>query len=273
MPLWLPELRLPSGVFGASVARGCRTSRGAPGVDEGAEDGRGGALGRATAPATGGRCGRRGTVGPFPAEGARSGRGGGTEEPPTGPEPRGEEAVGCAPEAEARVPESGAPGAGGRVPAVGGRVARADAPPEAGGHVSGASLSDPGSLDAGRAAVPGGVVDGSWSGGMDGRGGTGGRGGMEARRASVLMHPPFPRPVRPGGRPGVRPPVGSGRQTYRDSPARGRRHHGQAIPAAADPHPRRGRPCVRVTLRVGRRRTGTSTPSRGFCPERPPTLR
>lgn len=43
--------------------------------------------------------------------------------------------------------------------------------------------------------VPGVAADGSWPGGMEGRGGTGGRGGMEARRASVLMHPPFPRPL------------------------------------------------------------------------------
>ncbi|GAQ64483.1 hypothetical protein SsS58_04885 [Streptomyces scabiei] len=59
----------------------------------------------------------------------------------------------------------------------------------------------------------------------------------------------------------------------RDTPAGSRRHHGQAIPAAADRHPRRGRPCVRVTLRAGPRGTGTSPPARGFCPERPPTLR
>ncbi|MDT0567338.1 hypothetical protein RM704_07655 [Streptomyces sp. DSM 3412] len=41
-----------------------------PGVDGGAEAGRGGVLGRAGAPATGGRCGRCGTVVPPPAEGA-----------------------------------------------------------------------------------------------------------------------------------------------------------------------------------------------------------
>lgn len=79
---------------------------------------------------------------------------------------------------------------------------------------------------------------------------------------------------RPGGRPGVRPPVGSGRHAYPGAaPSTVRRHHGQAIPVAADPHPRRGRPCVRVTLRAGPGRTGTSPPTRGFCPERPPTLR
>lgn len=79
---------------------------------------------------------------------------------------------------------------------------------------------------------------------------------------------------RPGGRPGVRPPVGSSRHAYPGpAPPTVRRDHGQAIPVAADPHPRRGRPCVRVTLRAGPGRTGTSPPTRGFCPERPPTLR
>jgi hypothetical protein len=73
-----------------------------------------------------------------------------------------------------------------------------------------------------------------------GSGGVEGRGGMEARRASVLMHPPFPRPRRPARR---RNP--------------------------SDPFPA----CVRVTLRVDAVRVGTSPQARGICPERPPTLR
>lgn len=229
----------------------------------GAEDGRGGVLDRAGAPAAGGWCGRRGRVGPFPVEGARSGRGGGTEEPPTGPGPSG----GTEPDA---------PGADGHVPG-------ADA------YAPGAAPSDRGSRDGRRGGAPcvtgfvvaasavvasAVAVEVSWSGGMDGRGGAGGRGGMEARRASVLMHPRFLVPGRPGGRPGVRPPVGSDRHAYLGhTPPTVRQHHGQAIPVAADPHPRRGRPCVRVTLRAGPARTGTDPSARGFCPERPPTLR
>ncbi len=139
---WLPEPRPLPAELGPSGAPGCRTSRAAPGVDAGAEDGRGGVPGRAGTPAVGGRCGRRGTPGPPPADGARSGRGGGTER-----EPPATESVG----------------------------------------VSGAGASGVEPL--------GGGADGSWPGGMEGRGGTGGRGGMEARRASVLMHPPFPRPL------------------------------------------------------------------------------
>ncbi|MPY61899.1 hypothetical protein FNH08_33575 [Streptomyces spongiae] len=62
-----------------------------------------------------------------------------------------------------------------------------------------ASGVDPGpvSPDAAEPFAPG------FRGGAGGRGGVVGRGGMEARRASVLMHPPFPRvrpPRRPSGR-------------------------------------------------------------------------
>ena len=94
-------------------------------------------------------------------------------------------------------------------------------------------------------------------GGTAGRGGTSGRGGIEPRRASVLMHPPFP--CAPGrrsrtravvcvpGRPGADAVVRSG-HAY---------PHGRTgIPARL---PGRSRPpCVRVTLRLVPGRTGTS---------------
>lgn len=97
----------------------------------------------------------------------------------------------------------------------------------------------------------GGVFGGAgMCGGVEGR--LGGRGGMEARRASVLMHPPFPRARADPEPSGSRSPVGSDRHacdgfapmdmrhtTGRPHPWS---HHTQAIPVAADRHPRRGRP-------------------------------
>lgn len=109
-----------------------------------------------------------------------------------------------------------------------------------------------------------------WTGGA----GRAGVGGWRHDALPCSCTPRFLVPGRPGGRPGVRPPVGSDRHAYLGhTPPTVRQHHGQAIPVAADPHPRRGRPCVRVTLRAGPARTGTDPSARGFCPERPPTLR
>ena len=62
----------------------------------------------------------------------------------------------------------------------------------------------------------------SVTGGSAGDGGVAGRGGMEARRASVLMHPPFPRT-------GAQPA---------ESVRRGTRPSRARIPARAGPHPR-----------------------------------
>lgn len=264
-------------------------------------DGLGGVVGRAGAASAGGRCGRRGAVGPPPAEGARSGRGGRAEEPPRGPDPGGGSGPGVA-EADRSGPDGRAPGP----PAVCARlpgVSRSGAVSRDGGRVgaAGCAVSAAGMVGGGvSVGVSGAGADGSWPGGMEGRGGTGGRGGMEARRASVLMHPPFPRPCRPGGRrflptrgssfPPTRRsssvrtgtprssgcPAARGERSSRTawvSPAGPADTSGKAIPVAADRHPRRGRPCVRVTLRVGPGRTGTSPRDRGFSPERPPTLR
>ncbi len=65
-----------------------RSSPGAPWGVEGAEEGRGGAVGRAGTPVVGGRSGRRGTAGVSPVDGVRPGRGGGAdEEPCEGPVP------------------------------------------------------------------------------------------------------------------------------------------------------------------------------------------
>ncbi|SEC08140.1 hypothetical protein SAMN05216482_2034 [Streptomyces sp. PAN_FS17] len=107
-------------------------------------------------------------------------------------------------------------------------------------------------------------------GGLGGRGGTAGgggvdgRGGMGARRASVLMHPPFPRPL---ARPrawaavvllGLPHPV-------RTPPTRhAYPRRGTVIPApdAAVDVPT----CVRVTLRVEPARTGTSPRPRADLP-------
>lgn len=99
------------------------------------------------------------------------------------------------------------------------------------------------------------------AGGWAGLGGVVGRGGTEARRASVLMHPPFPhvRAVRScaGPRRSRRP---------RRRPSGHAYPHGRAgIPARR----RRGAnspACVRVTLRVVPGRTGTSPPGRGHLP-------
>ncbi len=101
-------------------------------------------------------------------------------------------------------------------------------------------------------------------GGWGGRGGTSGRGGIEARRASVLMHPPFPLAravvlVRgpscacPGG------PCGHGRPFRHAYP-----REGSGIPARISGRSRP--PCVRVTLRLVAERTGTSPGPVGHLP-------
>ncbi|MDQ0759362.1 hypothetical protein QFZ32_007449 [Streptomyces canus] len=99
------------------------------------------------------------------------------------------------------------------------------------------------------------------AGGWAGLGGVVGRGGIEARRASVLMHPPFPH-VR-----AVRSCAGPRRsRRQRRRPSGHAYPHGRAgIPARR----RRGADspaCVRVTLRVVPGRTGTSPPGRGHLP-------
>lgn len=99
------------------------------------------------------------------------------------------------------------------------------------------------------------------AGGWAGLGGVVGRGGIEARRASVLMHPPFPH-VR-----AVRSCAGP-----RRSRRQGRRPSGHAYPHGRAGIPARRRrgayspACVRVTLRVVPGRTGTSPPGRGHLP-------
>lgn len=98
-------------------------------------------------------------------------------------------------------------------------------------------------------------------GGWAGLGGVDGRGGMEARRASVLMRPPFPH-VR-----AVRSCAGP-----RRSRRCGRQPSGHAYPHGRAGIPARRRrgasspACVRVTLRVVPGRTGTSPPGRGHLP-------
>ncbi|SPF01296.1 hypothetical protein SMA5143A_2023 [Streptomyces sp. MA5143a] len=101
-PAGSPEPRCSRVVLAASEPRGgrCpsagsrrRSSPGAPWVVKGAEEGRGGAVGRAGTPVVGGRCGRRGAAGVSPVDGARPGRGGrvdaepfeGRASPPRGP--------------------------------------------------------------------------------------------------------------------------------------------------------------------------------------------
>lgn len=112
----------------------------------------------------------------------------------------------------------------------------------------------------------GGVVSG---GGVE-AGDVVGRGGREARRASVLMDPPFPR-TRAGGPPRSsagpfhlcgREPRHGHAYPYRWTVTPGRARRGKVVP-----------PCVRVTLRVDPGPQGTSPGPRGICPERPPTLR
>lgn len=99
------------------------------------------------------------------------------------------------------------------------------------------------------------------AGGWAGLGGVVGRGGIEARRASVLMHPPFPH-VR-----AVRSCAGP-----RRSRRPGRRPSGHAYPHGRAGIPARRRrgayspACVRVTLRVVPGRTGTSPPGRRHLP-------
>lgn len=99
------------------------------------------------------------------------------------------------------------------------------------------------------------------AGGWAGLGGVVGRGGIEARRASVLMHPPFPSCP---GRSVVRGPSSespAGKTAVRARiPARKGRHPGAAATGANSPA------CVRVTLRVVPGRTGTSPPGRGHLP-------
>ncbi len=105
-------------------------------------------------------------------------------------------------------------------------------------------------------------------GGWAGLGGVAGRGGIEARRASVLMHPPFPhvRAVR-----SCAGPRRSRRQKRRPS---GHAYpHGRAgIPARR----RRGRPALRACASLYGLFLGEREPvhqAGGICPERPPTLR
>lgn len=108
--------------------------------------------------------------------------------------------------------------------------------------------------------------------GSGGRGGTSGRGGIEARRASVLMHPPFPLAravvlVRgpscacPGG------PVRTRWSVQARIPARRKRHPG------AD---RRPEPSLRACASLYGLLPSEREPvrdRRGICPEHPPTLR
>jgi hypothetical protein len=93
-PALSPELRsrcsrvvlAASGLCGGrcvSAGSGRRSSLSAPWVVvEGAEEGRGGAVGRAGTPVVGGRCGRRGTADVSPVVGAQPGRGGRVDEEP-----------------------------------------------------------------------------------------------------------------------------------------------------------------------------------------------
>ncbi|WP_405766160.1 hypothetical protein [Streptomyces sp. NBC_01538] len=99
----------------------------------------------------------------------------------------------------------------------------------AGGASGGVEPEDTGALDtspvtAPAPGVPAAVVSPvpSVTGGSAGDGGVAGRGGMEARRASVLMHPPFPRT-------GAQPA---------ESVRRGTRPSRARIPARAGTHPR-----------------------------------
>jgi len=108
--------------------------------------------------------------------------------------------------------------------------------------------------------------------------------GPGARRASVLMHPPFPRTGPPfvRTRAGVvlpllvygpaSTPLSPGTTQNRSRPEHAYPQRRTAIPGAVE-RPAAFPPCVRVTLRVDPARTGTSPRPRGICPERPPTLR
>lgn len=121
------------------------------------------------------------------------------------------------------------------------------------------------------AAGAGGPVGagGVWEAAGAPAGGAVGRRGFEARRASVLMHPPFPRTGLSAA-----PELGEPSRHVREED-----RHGHAYPRRWTVTPGRARrgkvvpPCVRVTLRVDARPAGTSTSPRGICPERPPTLR
>lgn len=106
------------------------------------------------------------------------------------------------------------------------------------------------------------------AGGWAGLGGVVGRGGTEARRASVLMHPPFPH-VR-----AVRSCAGP-----RRSRRQGRRPSGHAYPhgrAGIPARRRRGRTALRACASLYGLFLGEREPvhqAGGICPERPPTLR
>jgi hypothetical protein len=165
------------------------------------------------------------------------------------PFPRASEAlspVGRAPEPlprKGRAPGA-PPGCVPEAPSPGGR-------PPRGVSVVGVDSRRGGGVSVEGTVLWGGVVGGAgMCGGVEGR--LGGRGGMEARRASVLMHPPFPRARADPEPPGSRSPVGGDRHACDGFAPMGMRHttgrphpwshHTQAIPVAADRHPRRGRP-------------------------------
>lgn len=106
------------------------------------------------------------------------------------------------------------------------------------------------------------------AGGWAGLGGVAGRGGIEARRASVLMHPPFPH-VR-----AVRSCAGPRRSRRQQRRPSGHAYpHGRAgIPARR----RRGQPALRACASLYGLFLGEREPVQqagGICPERPPTLR
>jgi hypothetical protein len=122
------------------------------------------------------------------------------------------------------------------------------------------------SLLPGLSPVPRDCSGGDWGASAPGSprptvGGCAGRGGIEARRASVLMHPPFPQ---------VRAVLSCAGP--RRSRRCGRRPSGHAYPHGRAGIPARRRrganspACVRVTLRVVPGRTGTSPPGRGHLP-------
>ncbi len=125
--------------------------------------------------------------------------------------------------------------------------------------------SSPPSLSSSRGSpVIGGCGGLGGRGGTAGGGGADGRGGMGARRASVLMHPPFPRPLaRPRAWAAV--VVHGLPHPVRTPPTRhAYPRRGSVIPAreAAVDVPT----CVRVTLRVEPARTGTSPRPRADLP-------
>ncbi|BAC74442.1 putative secreted protein [Streptomyces avermitilis MA-4680 = NBRC 14893] len=215
-----------------------------------------------------------GTVGPAPTAGGRCGAGGGAVgAPPVVGRPPGVDGGTFGMRlAKGRSYDGGIPGRGFR--AAGRGTARR-------GTAEGGSCGTGGTAPSvSREVACPSREAGPVGGGVVGRGGTAGRGGMEARRASVLMHPPFRcGRAAPGPAGGVRPPVRSGLHAgygkhLAGSPATGRHTRPAGPPSRAHP-PGQGRSPrrVRVTLRVDTPVTGTSPHPRGICPERPPTLR